>query len=254
MMAKNEEHCIRKCLNSVKHIVDEMIVVDTGSTDKTKEIAKELGAKVFDFKWIDDFSAARNFSLSKAKCDWILVLDADEFIQKKDAQKILDLINEPEFDEFGFDRLEYLKDCKTGSIKLIDVQKRLLRLFQNIPQHYFEGAVAEYVGGNPMQTDVVIIHHQDKSKLEKSHAYYEKLCLIEVERFPSRTEPLFTLLKLRLAYDNIDGFNDVLKRLEHIELKNRERFRPLLDEIKKKSSCKKYMEGYKLLKYYIDVH
>src|SRR3990167_8792325 len=88
MITKNEEKWLEQCLNSVKEIVDEIIIVDTGSTDKTKEIAKKFNAKFFDFKWIGDFSAARNESLNHATKDWILVLDADETIAKEDLEKI----------------------------------------------------------------------------------------------------------------------------------------------------------------------
>ncbi|MBI2653785.1 glycosyltransferase [Candidatus Woesearchaeota archaeon] len=66
IVTKNEENHLEQCLNSVKNIVDEIIIVDTGSTDRTKEIAKKFGAKIYDFKWIDDFSAARNESLKHA--------------------------------------------------------------------------------------------------------------------------------------------------------------------------------------------
>jgi glycosyltransferase involved in cell wall biosynthesis len=79
MIVKNEEKHLARCLQSVKPMVDEMIVVDTGSTDRTKQIAKEWGAKVFDFPWNDSFADARNFSLSQSTGDWNLVLDADEY-------------------------------------------------------------------------------------------------------------------------------------------------------------------------------
>ena len=76
------------CLNSLSPVADEMIVVDTGSTDKTKEIAEAFGARIYDFEWIDDFSAARNYSLSQAQGDWILVMDADEVISARGLCKI----------------------------------------------------------------------------------------------------------------------------------------------------------------------
>lgn len=79
MIAKNEEKVIARCIESYREAVDEIIVVDTGSTDQTVAIAKSLGAKVFYFQWIDDFSAAKNYALSKAKGDWIVFLDADEY-------------------------------------------------------------------------------------------------------------------------------------------------------------------------------
>lgn len=102
IIAKNEEENIGHCLNHLKSVADEQIVVDTGSTDRTVEIAKELGAKVFQFDWIDDFSAARNFALSKAKGDWIIFIDCDEY--------------------FSEDSVNFIKDCiiKLGEKKNID--------------------------------------------------------------------------------------------------------------------------------------
>ena len=84
MIVKNEEEHIARCLMSLKPFVDEMILVDTGSTDRTKDIARVFGAKVYDFEWTDNFSEARNYSLSKAGGGWILVLDADEVISPAD--------------------------------------------------------------------------------------------------------------------------------------------------------------------------
>ncbi len=80
IIVKNEELALPKCLNSVKNVVDEMIVLDTGSTDRTPEIAREFAAKVYHFEWCNDFSSARNQSLKYATGDWILVLDADEVL------------------------------------------------------------------------------------------------------------------------------------------------------------------------------
>ena len=95
MITKNEENYIEDCINSVKSIVDEIIVVDTGSNDKTKAIAQRLGAKLIDHKWKDDFSEARNESLKQATGDWILVLDADEVIASFDLPKIIGLVKKP---------------------------------------------------------------------------------------------------------------------------------------------------------------
>jgi GT2 family glycosyltransferase/Tfp pilus assembly protein PilF len=92
MIVKNEELHLAKCLMSVKPVADEIIVVDTGSTDKTKVIASALGAKIFDFSWTNDFSEARNYSISKASGGWILVLDADEIISPLDHDKLKKLI------------------------------------------------------------------------------------------------------------------------------------------------------------------
>ena len=87
MIVKDEEANLAHCLASVKPIVDEMVVVDTGSTDRTRDIVEFFGARVYDFEWNGDFAEARNFSLSKAKGGWILILDADEVISSKDYDK-----------------------------------------------------------------------------------------------------------------------------------------------------------------------
>ena len=84
MIVKNEENVIERCINTVKDIVDEIIIVDTGSEDNTKEKIKKYNAKIYDFTWRDDFAAARNFAFSKASMDYILWLDADDVLEKKD--------------------------------------------------------------------------------------------------------------------------------------------------------------------------
>ncbi len=91
MIVKNEESVLERCLLSIKDIVDEIIIVDTGSQDKTKEIAALYTDKIYDFEWIDDFSAARNFSFSKAKMDYIMWLDADDIIDHENQEKLLRL-------------------------------------------------------------------------------------------------------------------------------------------------------------------
>lgn len=88
MIVKNEEEMLPGCLDSVKNLADEIIIVDTGSNDRTKEIAKKYGSKLYDFNWIDDFAAARNHSLNYATGQWILYLDADERITPESANML----------------------------------------------------------------------------------------------------------------------------------------------------------------------
>ena len=80
MIVKNEERCLERCLKQVKGLVDKIYITDTGSTDKTKDIAASFGAILSDYTWNQDFSAARNYALSQSDCDWNLVLDADEYL------------------------------------------------------------------------------------------------------------------------------------------------------------------------------
>ncbi|CRI00295.1 family 2 glycosyl transferase [Streptococcus pneumoniae] len=91
MIVRDEEKTIARCLDSVEKIVDEIIVVDTGSIDRTKEIVEKYTSNIYDFQWIDDFAAARNFSFSKATQEYILWLDADDVLLE-DAQEALKLL------------------------------------------------------------------------------------------------------------------------------------------------------------------
>jgi glycosyltransferase involved in cell wall biosynthesis len=97
VIVKNEEATLAKCINSAKSIVDEIVVLDTGSTDKTIEIAQNLGAKVYQFPWNNDFSAARNEALKYIVGDWVLVLDADETLTPKIKSQIRQVIKMPEY-------------------------------------------------------------------------------------------------------------------------------------------------------------
>lgn len=93
MIVKNEEKVIGRCLDCVKDIVDEIIIVDTGSTDKTKEISLRYTDLVYNFIWTEDFSSARNFSFSKAGKDYCMWLDADDILTKDNQRKLLELKN-----------------------------------------------------------------------------------------------------------------------------------------------------------------
>src|SRR5262249_28493259 len=92
MIVKNEEGHLADCLNSVADLVGEIVVVDTGSTDRTKEVAAACGARVFDFAWVDSFAAARNESLRPASGAWILWLDADERLDEANRAKLRALL------------------------------------------------------------------------------------------------------------------------------------------------------------------
>jgi len=94
-IAKNESNSLQNCLKSVQNVVDEIIVLDTGSTDKTPEIAQEFGAKVYHFQWCNDFSVARNEALKYVQGDWVLVLDADEALKPEIVTQLKQVIQQP---------------------------------------------------------------------------------------------------------------------------------------------------------------
>ncbi|ODA39537.1 glycosyltransferase [Desulfosporosinus sp. BG] len=157
MIVRNEKDTIARCLNSVEGIPDEIVIVDTGSTDCTKEIVKEFTDKIFDFSWIDDFAAARNFAFSKATMDYILWLDADDVFSEADREQfvklkqnfdpLLDVVNMPyllAFDQFG---------AATFSLR----RNRLVKRSMNFR---WIGAVHEYleVYGQVLNSDVCVTH------------------------------------------------------------------------------------------------
>jgi tetratricopeptide (TPR) repeat protein len=135
MIVKNERHNLPRCLASVKPYVDEMIIVDTGSEDGTPEIAAEYGAKVKYFEWCDDFAAARNYAISQATGDWILMPDADEQMIVESA--------------FFLDQLTLQPDVIAYSIALTEVDKTsitpayLIRLLRNLPDIKYVGRFHE---------------------------------------------------------------------------------------------------------------
>ena len=94
MIVKNEEDVLARCLDCVKKFADEIIIVDTGSADKTKQVAKKYTDKLYDFSWCDDFSKARNFSFSKASMEYCMWLDADDVVEDEDIEKIQKLKKE----------------------------------------------------------------------------------------------------------------------------------------------------------------
>lgn len=88
MIVKNEERCLKRCLDSAQDLVDQIVIVDTGSQDNTIEIARKAGANVYTYAWKNDFAAARNYALSLSNADWNLVLDADEYISVGNKKEI----------------------------------------------------------------------------------------------------------------------------------------------------------------------
>ncbi|BBD57995.1 glycosyl transferase family protein [Nostoc sp. HK-01] len=130
MIVKNEETALPKCLNSVKDFVDEMVVLDTGSSDRTAEIAQQFGAKVHHFQWSNNFSTARNAALKYVTGDWVLVLDADEILTPSIVPQLQEVIQSDEYILINLIRQE------VGAIQ--SPYSLVSRLFRNHPEIRFE--------------------------------------------------------------------------------------------------------------------
>ncbi|HEV2473005.1 MAG TPA: glycosyltransferase, partial [Chthonomonadales bacterium] len=162
MIARNEKRVIAECLKSIMPYVDEAIVVDTGSTDDTMEIARSLGARVYEFEWCDDFSAARNESLKYATGDWIFWMDADDTIPAECGERLSDLAFMAEDGTFGvIVQVRFVPRPGEYGTTVVDH----IKLFRNLPEMRFEGRIHEQIlgaidraGGTYARSDIYVEH------------------------------------------------------------------------------------------------
>ncbi|HEY6759739.1 MAG TPA: glycosyltransferase [Baekduia sp.] len=139
MIVKDEEAMLPRCLAAAAEHVDELIVVDTGSTDRTVEIAESFGAKILHHEWDGDFSAARNVGLDAATCDWLMYLDADEVLVEGEGERLRALLGHTWREGIVLVETNHVGELEDGAA----VQHNALRLFKNRPEYRFEGRVHE---------------------------------------------------------------------------------------------------------------
>src|SRR5574344_239765 len=156
MIVKNEEETLERCLISTKNLFDEIIIVDTGSTDKTKEIIKNYTDKIYDFKWCDDFSKARNFSFSKATKDYIIWLDADDVILEDDLKKLY-LLKERSSNDTNIFMLKYNLNLDSNGIPALSYYRE--RIIKN-KMFKWISPIHEVIvpSGNIKYEDIAITH------------------------------------------------------------------------------------------------
>ncbi len=197
MIVRNEEHTLPNCLNSVKDLVDEIIIVDTGSIDRTKEIASQFTSNIHDFAWIDDFSAARNEALKHATGDWLLILDADETLSQADHEKLRTAIANalPSVVAFRLVLRNYTNDSRAAgwTSSTNDTYKESnaaagwwpvskIRLFRNNKSILYSGSIHESVTesaqsqGTIQDLDIPIHHFGKLNQKDKTkNQAYEEL-------------------------------------------------------------------------------
>jgi len=206
MITRDEESFIPDAIRSVKELADEVVVVDTGSVDGTVEVAKKLGAKVFSFKWKNDFSSARNYAISKATKDWILILDADEVLDEDAIDKIKKLVTGIDEAGFLFDQWTYTNASTTFGWKPVSEKKEMargalgyfcnqqVRLFPNRTYIRYEGEVHEnvekslQVHGIPIFKTDIVVHHYGRIK-ESDRIFRKSLLYLELGRKKLQAEP-----------------------------------------------------------------
>ncbi len=192
MIVRNEERSLGRCLESVQGFVDEIVVVDTGSTDRTPDVARQFGAKLFFEEWRGDFSAARNRSLKEATGDWVFLLDADEVIPKRDLPRLKKAVTEPRADAYRMTTRNYRRDPGAYGVQRTCgefeeevrypfwVPTTKIRLFRRVPGVEFRGAVHELVeesiaelGLKVADLDVPVLHFGDVEKERAPDRYLE---------------------------------------------------------------------------------
>ncbi len=161
MIVKNEEDVLNRCLTSIRDAVEEIIIVDTGSQDKTKAIAREFTDKVYDFKWIDDFSAARNYSMSKATKDFIMWLDADDIISEAELVKLIGLKQRL---SKTIDMVMMKYDVGHDEDGTVNMSYNRERMFRREAGFVWQEPVHEVVvpSGHIIYEDIHIVHKKEK--------------------------------------------------------------------------------------------
>lgn len=225
MIVRDEEKHLQRCIRSVRAVVDEIIVVDTGSTDGTVGIARTLDARIFHYQWNDDFSEARNYSIEQASGDWILVLDADEQIADRDSGRIRALAAG---DASGYTFTYRSYSQQSDDIRWVAndgsyaegegwdgwISGDVVRLFRRDPRIRFVGAVHESVdpaissiGGTVRRSDIIIHHfHEEKGqeRLREKQLHYLRLCERNLKNFPGVPKTHFDM---GLIYRHVLGDN-----------------------------------------------
>jgi tetratricopeptide (TPR) repeat protein len=195
MIIKDEEKYLARCLASAKPVVDEIIVVDTGSADRSKDIAVTFGARVYDYEWKDDFAAARNFSISRASGEWILILDGDEVISPLDYDQFNQIVTKKpkapvaySIVTRNYSKLANIVGWLPNDGQYPDEEAAIgwlpnekVRLFCGKDQIRFEGAVHELVdpvlkrNGIEIKKCSIPVHHYgrlDDEKLDRKGEIY----------------------------------------------------------------------------------
>ena len=176
MIVRDEESVLGRCLESIKDVVDEIIVVDTGSVDKTREVAAGYTDRIYDFPWCDDFSAARNFAFSKGTGEYLMWLDADDVFPAAEKRGFFDL--KEALEKHPWDVVMMVYDVgfdENGKVSFSYYRERLIR---NCPQAKWEGCVHEVIPpfGEVQYVNIHFEHRKEgKAYSDRNLKIYEKM-------------------------------------------------------------------------------
>ncbi len=176
MIVRDEEEVLERCLESICDVVDEIIIADTGSVDETRKIAEKFTDKIYDFPWVDDFSAARNFAFSKGTGEYLLWMDADDVFPASEKRKFFDLKEELEKEPCDVVMMPYDAGFdESGKVSFSYYRERLIR---NCPLAKWQGCVHEVIPpfGNIRRVDIHFEHRKEKQDYsDRNLRIYEKM-------------------------------------------------------------------------------
>ena len=207
MIVKNESKVLSRCLDSVADLVDEIVIVDTGSDDDTKAIARLYTDRVYDFKWIDDFAAARNYAFSLCECDYIYSADADEILNEENRQKFR-ILKETLNPEIEIVQMYYGNQLENGTVYNFDRELRP-KLFKRVRQFKWIERVHETVRTDPVvyDSDIEITHKPLTNHASRDYRVFEDM-IRNGEKFSPR---LFSFYARELF---VSGEKDDFKKAE----------------------------------------
>lgn len=257
MIVKNEEKTLPQCLNSINKLVNEIIIVDTGSEDKTVEIAKSFGAKVYFFQWNDNFSEARNESLKYATKDWILILDADDELFEEDQINFKRLINS-NLDKnliYFFETHSYYGTTKDENSVTINLNPRF---FRNNEGTHYEGKIHNQLIYGKEKDSLVInsikVHHSgylnDNIKIKNKRQRNISMLMDQIKDDPENYFAYFNLgNEFAALNDEKSALNYYYKSFKGFDKLNGYSFLLILKIVIINYNLKNYEDAFK----YIDI-
>lgn len=228
MIVKNEEAVLKRCLDSIADLMDEIIIIDTGSKDRTKEIAASYTSKIYDFKWTNDFSAARNFSFSKAGMNYIYTADADEILDETNRERFLRL-KSVLLPEIEIVQMKYVTESEFNTV-LNSKKEYRPKLFKRLRTFTWIDPIHETVRLNPVifDSDIEILHRPQTLHSKRDFSIFIKAFECDGQ-FSPKIQTMYAkeLLKTGDFKDFLDAKPIFLSILEH----------DFSDEARKEAAC-----------------
>lgn len=229
MIVKNEERVLERCLRSIADLMDEIIIVDTGSTDRTKEIARKYTELIYDFEWIDDFAAARNFAFSKATKEYIYSADADEVLDEENRQRFR-ILKEQMLPEIEIVQMRYCNQLSHGTAYNFDAEYRP-KLYKRQRDFVWIEPVHERVRLDPVvyDSEIDIQHMPEEVHSGRDFRVFQK----HIQKGARMSKHLHHMYAMELSISGTDA--DVLEAEEFFSASAVDPDRSL-DEVKE-ASC-----------------